>query len=81
MDKEYKTSPLKAIRAKCMDCSGNLREEIRNCPVKACDLWPYRFGKNPYRKKREISPEQRAQMAARLAKSRKRKNQKREVEK
>ena len=38
-------TPLKAIRAKCIDCCGGSRHEVRLCPVAACALWPYRFGK------------------------------------
>ena len=33
-----------AIRAKCLDCSGNNRAEVRRCPVIGCPLWPYRRG-------------------------------------
>lgn len=33
-----------AIRAKCLDCSGNNRAEVRRCPVIGCPLWPYRMG-------------------------------------
>lgn len=33
---------LHAIRLKCLDCSGNLRNEVRNCLVKDCPLRPYR---------------------------------------
>ena len=40
-------TPIKAIRAKCMDCSCNQPKEIRQCPVITCALWPYRMGKRP----------------------------------
>lgn len=33
-----------AIKAKCLDCSGGIRAEIRNCPTTTCPLWPYRMG-------------------------------------
>ena len=49
MEKE-KLTPLKAIRLKCLDCSGGQPKEVRYCPAKECDLYPYRFGKNPKRK-------------------------------
>lgn len=39
----------KAIREKCMDCSGWNAAEVRMCPVKHCALWPYRMGKDPLR--------------------------------
>jgi hypothetical protein len=36
---------LKAIRAKCIDCSGNQPKEVKQCPVTTCALWPYRMGR------------------------------------
>jgi hypothetical protein len=39
-------TPMRAIRAKCLDCSENARE-VRECPVDRCPLYPYRFGKRP----------------------------------
>lgn len=39
--------PLKAIRSKCLDCSGGQPKEVRFCSVIACSLWPYRLGKRP----------------------------------
>lgn len=63
-------SPLKAIREKCVDCCGGNRHEIKICPVKSCKLWPFRQGKNPFRKKRELTDEQRQAIADRLEKAR-----------
>lgn len=40
-------TPLKAIRAKCLDCSGGSVLEIRECAVQLCALYPYRMGKRP----------------------------------
>ena len=37
-------SPLKAIRNKCLDCSGGMRNEVRLCAMKSCPLWPFRSG-------------------------------------
>jgi hypothetical protein len=42
-------TPVKAIRAKCLDCTSSQPEEVRNCTIKTCALWPYRFGKRPAR--------------------------------
>lgn len=36
--------PMKAIRAKCLECSCGSPDEVRNCQVKECALWEYRFG-------------------------------------
>lgn len=43
-------SPLKSIRAKCLDCVGDQSQEVRLCPSEGCPLWPYRMGHNPNRK-------------------------------
>ena len=40
-------SPLKTIRAKCLDCAGGQPSEVRECPIPACPLHAYRMGKNP----------------------------------
>ena len=42
-----KAAILTAIRQKCMDCSCDQPSEVRECPVTACDLWPFRFGRDP----------------------------------
>jgi len=43
-------TPLKAIRAKCLDCSNNQPKEVRFCLVVDCPLYSYRLGRNPKRK-------------------------------
>lgn len=43
-------TPLKAIRAKCIDCCCGQLAEVRACPVLNCPLYPYRDGHNPSRK-------------------------------
>jgi len=68
MEDELK-SPIKAIRAKCLDCCCGQKEEVKLCPATSCPLYPFRLGKNPFRK-REMSEEQRKAAAARLAKAR-----------
>lgn len=40
-------TPVKAIRAKCIDCSNGELAEVRECPVKDCPIYPYRMGKRP----------------------------------
>lgn len=42
-----KLTPIKAIRAKCLDCSCGQFKEVRLCPVKNCPLWEYRNGHRP----------------------------------
>lgn len=51
-------NPVKAIRLKCLECSNNNIAEVTNCPVTSCALYPFRFGKNQYRKTRVYSEEE-----------------------
>ena len=37
-------SPLRAIRAKCLDCSCYQISEVRLCEAVKCPLWPFRAG-------------------------------------
>lgn len=54
-------TPMKAIRAKCLDCCCGSSKEVELCPALNCSLYPYRFGKNPNIK---LSEEQKAKRAA-----------------
>lgn len=58
-------TPIKAIRAKCLDCCCGQANEVKLCPATDCSLYPFRLGKNP-NIKREYTDEQRAAMAERL---------------
>lgn len=40
-------TPIKAIRAKCLDCCCGSTAEVRRCPAEKCALHPYRMGKRP----------------------------------
>lgn len=40
-------TPMKAIRAKCLDCCVYQIAEVRLCTAKNCPLWPYRMGHRP----------------------------------
>ena len=40
-------TPIKAIRAKCLDCCCGNTAEVRRCPAVKCTLHPYRMGKRP----------------------------------
>ena len=51
-------NPMRAIREKCLDCTCQQPIEVKECTVKTCALYPFRMGKNPYRSKRVLSPEQ-----------------------
>ena len=45
-------TPIKAIRAYCIECSGGQKKEVKECPIAKCTLYPYRMGKRP---KKDIS--------------------------
>ena len=60
-------SPLKALRARCIDCCAGSRHEVRLCTAVTCPAWPFRMGANPYRTKRELSDEERSELRRRLA--------------
>ncbi len=49
MNDTKQRTPLKAIRAKCLDCVCFQPSEVRKCPAKECPLWPFRMGRNPNR--------------------------------
>ena len=68
---EQITNPVKAIRAYCLECSCGSTAEIKECPVIKCPLYPFRFGKNPYRQRREMTEEQKQVLADRLKEARK----------
>uniref|UniRef100_A0A6M3LQZ9 Uncharacterized protein n=1 Tax=viral metagenome TaxID=1070528 RepID=A0A6M3LQZ9_9ZZZZ len=40
-------TPMKAIRAKCLECSNDSFKEVRLCPCADCPLYPYRNGRRP----------------------------------
>ena len=50
MGEEKRLTPLKAIRAKCLDCSCGQWYEVKMCPIDCCPLYEYRDGHNPKRK-------------------------------
>ena len=49
-------SPLRAIREKCIDCSGGSPAEARRCEATACPLWPFRAGRHPWLRSRGKPP-------------------------
>lgn len=63
-------NPLKTIRLHCLDCSNGSYLEVQNCPCTNCKLYPYRFGKNPDRKPKKMSEENKLKAAERLRKAR-----------
>lgn len=53
-------TPLKAIRAKCIECCCGSMAEVKLCPITDCALYDFRMGKNPNIK---LSDEERARRA------------------
>jgi len=52
MNKKIKTSkktPLKSIRANCLECSNHQPSLVKDCHITECPLWHFRLGKNPHR--------------------------------
>lgn len=40
-------TPIKAIRANCLECVGHQPSLVRECELTDCTLWPYRMGRRP----------------------------------
>ena len=59
-------TPLKAMRAKCLDCCCGSAKEVQLCPCTDCSLYPYRLGRSPTIKKRELTEEQRDVLRERM---------------
>ncbi|MCP4183586.1 MAG: hypothetical protein GY761_09750 [Hyphomicrobiales bacterium] len=53
-------SPLKSIRAHCISCSGS-SPGVADCGSGNCPLHILRFGKDPFRKKRQLTDQQKRQ--------------------
>ena len=73
MQRQEIKSPLKAIRAFCIECCGNNTAEVKRCSSKCCVLNPFRLGHNPYRKI-QLTDEQKAERAEQLRRIRNKDN-------
>lgn len=71
MEIQYQKNPVKAIRAKCLDCCGNMMSVVQDCGIPTCPIYPFRLGKNPFRTRKEMTEEQKEAVKERLAKARK----------
>lgn len=63
-------SPIKSIRKYCLSCCLESEHEVKLCPDDECPLYPYRLGKNPNIKRREMTDEQLAAARERMKKVR-----------
>ena len=61
------TSPLKAIKAFCVDCMGGQPTYVKDCTSTNCPLYAFRMGKNPYNT-RQLTDEQRKAASERMKK-------------
>jgi hypothetical protein len=55
--KEVDLNRRKAIKFKCLDCSGFEYKEVKNCEHKDCSLYPYRTGngkQDPFAREKAI---------------------------
>ena len=55
-------TPMKAIRAKCLDCCSGSIKAVKFCTCDgvhsaACPLWALRFGRRPYSVSRSLGKE------------------------
>lgn len=64
-------TPIQSIREYCLGCCLEDANEVKLCPDDECPLHPYRLGKNPNIKKRELTEEQKAAASERLKAARK----------
>ena len=49
--KPIQRTPVKAIRAKCMECCCEDKVAVKECDIQSCALFEYRMGKRPKREK------------------------------
>ena len=61
-------TPLRAIRAKCLECIGGGSREVRHCSAEDCPLFPFREGKNPNVKRKATPAQLEALKKGRLSK-------------
>ena len=57
---------IQAIRQYCIGCMCDDKNEVKNCPVVDCELYPFRLGRNPNYKGRELTDEEREKRAEQM---------------
>ena len=60
---ETRRSPLRAVKAKCLECMGGDRNEAEQCTAPDCPLYSYRLGKD---RQKAYRPRTEAQQRASL---------------
>jgi len=41
------TALLKAVRLNCIDCCSGSKQEVKDCAITNCFMWPFRMGHRP----------------------------------
>ena len=67
MEVQMTNTPLKAIKARCIDCCGD--DHPRKCVCFNCSLYPFRLGKNTLLKPRVISEARKHRLLKNLQKN------------
>jgi len=57
---------IQAIKAYCIGCMGGDKTEVKLCPCSDCELHPFRLGRNPNYKGRELTDEEREKRAEQM---------------
>ncbi len=68
------STPIKAIKIFCIECCGGNKSYVKECTSTKCSLYDYRLGKNPNRKMREYTEEEKEQLKERVRKAREARN-------
>lgn len=51
----------KAVKLKCLDCSGGRSEAVKGCTLVKCPLWAFRFGVEPQKALERMTKNDRAE--------------------
>ena len=57
---------IQAIKAYCLGCMCGSKSEVTLCPVTDCELYPFRLGRNPNYKGRQLTDEEREKRAEQM---------------
>lgn len=68
------STPIKAIQIFCIECCGGNKSYVKECTSTKCCLYDYRLGKNPNRKMREYTEEEKERLRERAKKAREARN-------
>lgn len=63
---KQRISSLRAVRRFCLHCVGGSAKLVRECESFDCPLHPFRMGKDPYRKRVQLTAEQKEERVKRL---------------